>query len=99
MKIFGRKDDGLWEEKLTISHDGRDISAIFSADGRYLLSTHINGTAKIHGQEIDGSWSEKVIISHDESIISVGFSAGSQYVITITKNNNVHFNKLLMKLD
>ncbi|WOG26028.1 hypothetical protein [Endozoicomonas sp. 8E] len=67
----------------------------FSADGRYVLTTCKDGTAKIHGMELDGSWVEKAIICHDDPIVSATFSTNGLYVVT-SFSKHVIVSKLLM---
>ncbi|WP_422132526.1 F-box/WD repeat-containing protein [Endozoicomonas sp. ALD040] len=86
VKIYGKKDGGSWEEKITISHDDWVRSVTFSANSRHVVTTSDDKTAKIYDLSTDGSWVEKATISHVKSIFEATFSPADRYIVTASKD-------------
>ena len=70
------------EKIATITHDGGVKSATFSDDGRHVVTTSCDKTAKIYGRGEDGNWTEKATITHDGWVNSATFSADGRHVVT-----------------
>ena len=72
---------GHWLEKACIPHGDLVRFAVFSPDGRHLVTGSYDRTARIWGL-VAGQWQEKAVICHFESVNSVIFSPDGTHIAT-----------------
>ena len=63
-------------------HGDRVISAVFSPDGRQILTASIDTTARLWQQADTGAWESVVLEGHKDSLTSAVFSPDGRQILT-----------------